>query len=54
MNLKIYKIVDILFLYPTQAAGQPGVMHVPYAPAGATAAAVQQFQVNGQPSTLAL
>jgi len=36
-----------------QAAGQPNVMHVPYAPAG-SAATVQQFQVNGQPSTLAL
>jgi hypothetical protein len=35
-----------------QAAGQPGVMHVPYAPAGS--GTVQQFQVNGQPSTLAL
>ena len=33
------------------ASQQPGVVHVPYP---ATPAGVQQFQVNGQPTTIAL
>ncbi len=35
------------------AAAAAGVVHVPYPP-GAAATAVQQFQMNGQPTTLAL
>jgi hypothetical protein len=38
-------------------AAQAGVVHVPYPPGAAAAAAanaVQQFQMNGQPTTLAL
>ena len=40
---------------PTAASA--GVVHVPYPPGAAAAAAanaVQQFQMNGQPTTLAL
>lgn len=37
------------------AAAAAGVVHVPYPPgAAAAASAVQQFQMNGQPTTLAL
>ena len=42
---------------PTAAAAAQGVMAVPYPPnaaAAAAAAAVQQFQVNGTPTTIAL
>ena len=36
------------------AAAAAGVVHMPYPPGAGTAAAVQQFQINGQPTTLAL
>ena len=36
------------------AAAAAGVVHVPYPPGAAATAAVQQFQMNGQPTTLAL
>ena len=39
---------------PTAAAAAAGVVHVPYPPGAAATAAVQQFQMNGQPTTLAL
>ena len=51
-NSNVSNLIELTLLF-LQAAGQPGVMHVPYNPAGTTAT-VQQFQVNGQPSTLAL
>lgn len=39
---------------PTAAAAAAGVVHVPYPPGAAATAAVQQFQMNGQLTTLAL